>query len=138
MTSEETIQKLLPLLPNEGQQSKRAFALFCAERVKHLNADPRVEECLAVVRRKVANPESVTNAELKRASAASSAYAAASSAVSAAASAVSAAASASSAAAFASSAFAYAYAAAASAYAYAYAYAAERKAQADWLVANSG
>ena len=67
MTPEEIIKRLLPHLPDEGQQSKRAFALWCAERVKHLNTDPRIEECLAVVRRKVADPTSVTNEDLKRA-----------------------------------------------------------------------
>jgi hypothetical protein len=54
------------LLSPEGPRSKRAFALFCAERVAHLITDPRVVECLAVIRQKVTNPESVTKRKLTR------------------------------------------------------------------------
>jgi len=65
----ERIHKLESLLSSEGPRSKRAFALFCAERVAYLNTDPRIVECLVIVRRRVADPASVTDIELKRASA---------------------------------------------------------------------
>ena len=52
------------LLPAEGPGSQRAYALWCAEQVAHLNTDPRVEQCLEVVRRKVADPASVTDVDL--------------------------------------------------------------------------
>jgi len=64
----ERIHKLESLLSSEGPRSKRAFALFCAERVAHLNTVPRVAKRLAIVRRRVADPASVTDIELERAS----------------------------------------------------------------------
>ena len=67
------------LLPNEGPGSKRAYALWCAEQVAHLNTDERVASCLAVVRRRVEDPVSVSDSEL-----AAAAYAARSAAGSAA------------------------------------------------------
>jgi len=57
----------LCLLPPEGPGSRRAFALWCAEQVSDLSADPRVAECLAVVRRRVENPDSVSDFELSEA-----------------------------------------------------------------------
>jgi len=51
----------LCLLPLEGPGSRRAFALWCAEQIAHLSDDPRVTECLAVVRRRVLDPASVTD-----------------------------------------------------------------------------
>jgi len=44
------------LLPDEGPGSKRAFALWCAEQVAHLSDDPRVAQCLDVIRREVLQP----------------------------------------------------------------------------------
>ena len=44
---------LYNVLPDEGPGSKRAYALWCAEQVAYLNQDPRVAECLRVVRRMV-------------------------------------------------------------------------------------
>jgi hypothetical protein len=58
------MKHLLLLLPDEGLCSKRAFALFCAERVSHLITDTKVVGCLAVVRRRVDNPKSVSDMEL--------------------------------------------------------------------------
>jgi len=58
----------------EGPRSKRAFALFCVARVAHLNRHPIIVECLDVVRRRVADPASVTDIELKRVSAAIDAF----------------------------------------------------------------
>ena len=52
------------VLPAEGPGSQRAYALWCAEQVAHLCGDPRVEQCLEAVRRRVANPGGVTDAEL--------------------------------------------------------------------------
>ena len=52
------------LLPDEGPGSKRAYALWCAEQVAYLTNDPRVAECLSVVRRRVEHPESVSDTEL--------------------------------------------------------------------------
>jgi hypothetical protein len=53
------------LLPAEGIGSARHFALICAEDVAHLCADPRrVDKALGVVRRRVANPASVSNKQL--------------------------------------------------------------------------
>jgi len=46
------------LLPPEGPGSQRAFALWCAEQVAHLNNDSRVKQCLEVVRREVLQPGS--------------------------------------------------------------------------------
>ena len=51
------------LLPAEGPGSQRAYALWCAEQVAHLCSDRRVAKCLAVVRRRVARPASVSDAE---------------------------------------------------------------------------
>ena len=51
----------LRLLPLEGPGSQRAFSLWCAEQVAHLSDDPRVAECLAVVRTRVLDPASVTD-----------------------------------------------------------------------------
>ena len=51
----------LCLLPLEGPGSQRAFSLWCAEQVAHLSDDPRVAECLAVVRTRVLDPASVTD-----------------------------------------------------------------------------
>lgn len=58
---------LLLLLPDEGVRSKRAFALFCAEHVSHLITDTRAVDCLAVVRRRVADSKSISDVELSRA-----------------------------------------------------------------------
>jgi hypothetical protein len=58
------------LLPAEGIGSARHFALICAEDVAHLCADPRVDKALGVVRRRVANPASVSNKQLAAALAA--------------------------------------------------------------------
>jgi hypothetical protein len=52
---------LARLLPKEGPGSMRAFALWCAEQVAHLNTDERVVNCLAVVRRRVDAPGSCTD-----------------------------------------------------------------------------
>ena len=52
------------LLPAEGPGSRRAYALWCAEQVAHLSGDARVGDCLAVVRRRVNDPGSVSNADL--------------------------------------------------------------------------
>jgi len=46
------------LLPQEGPGSQRAFALWCAEQVAHLSDDPRVAQCLEVVRAEVLHPGS--------------------------------------------------------------------------------
>ena len=64
----------LCLLPPEGPGSRRAFALWCAEQVSDLSADPRVAECLAVVRRRVENPDSVSDFELSEAARAAAAW----------------------------------------------------------------
>ena len=69
---------LVCLLPAEGPGSQRAFALWCAEQVAHLADDQRVADCLDVVRRRVADPSSVSDVELAAAWAA--AWAAASAA----------------------------------------------------------
>ncbi len=55
------------LLPAEGPGSRRAYALWCAEQVAHLCSAPRVAQCMAVVRRRVESPGSVTDDELRRA-----------------------------------------------------------------------
>ena len=55
---------LVCLLPAEGPGSQRAFALWCAEQVAHLADDQRVADCLDVVRRRVADPSSVSDVEL--------------------------------------------------------------------------
>ena len=52
------------VLPDDGPGSKRAYALWCAEEVAHLNTDPRVAQCLAVVRRRVEHPEAVSQEEM--------------------------------------------------------------------------
>jgi hypothetical protein len=61
---------MVHLLPPEGPGSRRAYALWCAERVVYLSIDPRVAECLAVVARRVADPSSITDKELEAAEAA--------------------------------------------------------------------
>ncbi len=55
---------LVHLLPAEGQGSQLAYMLWCAEQVAYLCKDKRVEECLAVARRRVIDPGSVTNDQL--------------------------------------------------------------------------
>jgi hypothetical protein len=55
------------LLPEEGPGSQRAYALWCAEQVEHLTDDPRVHDCLAVVRRRVQTPNSVSDRDLEAA-----------------------------------------------------------------------
>ncbi len=65
------------LLPKEGPGSWRAYALWCAEQVAYLNTDPRIAECLAVVRRKVEDPAAVSGEELRDAAWAADAAAAA-------------------------------------------------------------
>jgi hypothetical protein len=61
---------LVRLLPEEGPGSARAFALWCAEQVAPLAKDKRVDDCLAVVRRRVDAPGSCTDGELAAAGAA--------------------------------------------------------------------
>jgi len=133
----ERIHKLTSLLSSEGPRSKRAFALFCVERIAHLNTDPRVAKCLAIVRRRVADPASVTDIELKRAS--DAAYTACAAATAAATAAVAAAAAATAAASYAAAAAA----AAAASYAtadvvYRYTPNMERRVQEAWLVFTNG
>lgn len=59
-----TLYKLLLQLPDEGKKSKRAFALFCVERVAPLSDDPRVAAWVETLRRRVARATSVTEEEL--------------------------------------------------------------------------
>ena len=66
---------LVRLLPREGQGSRRAFALWCAQQVVHLTDDQRVHNCLAVVERRVQDPDSVSDEELWRAATAARAAA---------------------------------------------------------------
>jgi len=61
---------LLMLLPAEGPGSRRAFALWCAEQVADFADDKRVADCLAVVRRRVEDSASVSDADLDAARAA--------------------------------------------------------------------
>ena len=73
---------LTRLLPAEGLNSRRHFAYLCAREVSHLIKDKRAHECLEVVRRRVEDPNSVSDEELQNATyaaadaanAASSAY----------------------------------------------------------------
>jgi len=58
---------LTNLLPSEGAGGQRDFALFAAEQVQHHSKDERVSKCIEVIRRKVADPHSVSDAELKQA-----------------------------------------------------------------------
>lgn len=53
------------LLPDEGPGSKRAYALWCAQQVPHPSIDPRVKRCLDAVTRRVQDPESVSDQELR-------------------------------------------------------------------------
>jgi len=48
----------ITLLPKEGPGSQRAFALWCAEQVAHLTEDPKVKQCLKIVRAEVLQPGS--------------------------------------------------------------------------------
>ena len=54
---------LLELLPKEGPGSRRAFALWCSEQVEHMMADERSRACMDMLRRRVADPESVSEEE---------------------------------------------------------------------------
>jgi len=64
---------LYNVLPDEGPGSKRAYALWCAEQVAYLNTDPRVTECLRVVRRRVEDPTGTSDGDLAAAWAAAGA-----------------------------------------------------------------
>ena len=121
---------LVKLLPTEGANSKREFDLFCAEQVQHLTTDKRVAKCIEVIRRKVADPASVSDAEMEQArKGAHAAYAAAGAAAAGAAAGAAADAAAANAAYYAAAANAAAYVAAAgyAGYAAYYAYAADAK-----------
>mgnify|MGYP006957755682 CR=1 FL=1 len=55
---------LARLLPIEGPGSSRSFALWCAQQVAHLCTDSRVSACLGVIARRVADPASISDADL--------------------------------------------------------------------------
>jgi len=46
------------LLPQEGLGSRRAFALWCAEQVAHLTKNPKIKQCLEIVKAEVLQPGS--------------------------------------------------------------------------------
>jgi len=46
------------LLPFEGPGSQRAFNLWCVEQVAYLSTDPRVKQCLDIIRKEVLHPGS--------------------------------------------------------------------------------
>lgn len=52
------------LLPREGPGSRRAFTLWCVEQMAHHSDDPRVLECLQLLRRRVFEPSAVSAADL--------------------------------------------------------------------------